>query len=171
MRRIFKSCLAISACGVIWAGDIKHTDAVLGFEVTYPSGWKKTHPKKTNQSLVEFTSPDGHNRVIVNPMPNGQNISAIDYLKGMQQQSGIPIKAIKGIGEMTGVVVQNANADTAARALYTFDVVNMTTLFTAQKIAYMVISEGPYKEQKGFSAKNNDEAARIVNSFRIIRLP
>ena len=154
---------------MIWSAELTHTDGVLGFEVKYPSDWKKTHPKKTNPSLVEFTSPDGHNRVIINPMPNPENVSAIDYLKGMLQQSGVPATAIKGIGEMTGIVLQNSRADTSARALIALDVVNMTTMFTAQKIAYMVISEGPYKEQKGFSAKNNDHASKIVNSFHVIR--
>lgn len=143
MKKILLLFVAISACGIVWAEEITHTDAVLGFQVKYPSDWKKTHPKKTNPSLTELTSPDGSTRVIINPMPNPKNIAALPYLAGLQQNTGVPKEAIKERGELPPASLMAANAETGARAVSTFDVLNFATIFTAQKIAYMVIGEMP----------------------------
>lgn len=171
MTKIFVLFIGISTIGFLWAGDVTHTDPVLGFEVKYPSEWKKTHPKKTNPNLTELTSPDGSTRVIINPMPNPENIAALPYLAELQQNMGVPRQAIKERGELPKDVLMVANADTGARAISTFDVLNYATIFTAQKIAYMVIGELPYKDSKRYSAKSVTQADAIMKSFRIIRLP
>jgi|JI10StandDraft_1071094.scaffolds.fasta_scaffold430214_2 hypothetical protein len=171
MKKISTLLFALSMAATVWAGELRHTDAVLGFEVKYPSDWKKTHPKKTNASLTELTSPDGSTRVIINPMPNPDNTPALVYLATLQQNMGVPKQAIKQRGELPANVLMAANAETGARAVSTFDVLNFATIFTAQKIAYMVIGEMPYKDSKQYSKKSVEEADKIINSFRIIRLP
>lgn len=140
-------------------------DPRSGYEIAFPSDWKTFSPQPDNTSLVQLLSADENASIVINPFDRfGQN-TAQDYLQMYTSRSGLgnPLR----IGEINEEA-QNFGAESGHEGMYFWQ--NKPTIvsvyLTADK-AYLIQYRYFNQGHKDFSKKTEDDAFRVLHSFRI----
>lgn len=140
-------------------------DPASGYEVSFPSDWKTHQPQPDNPSLQMLLSPDENTSIVINPFTQFGGNRAADYLKQYADRSGLG-DAIR-FGEIDEEAQANG-ADAAHEGIYLWQgKPTVVSVYTKGDKAYLVQFRNFIRSHPKFSQRNEDDAFRILNSFRI----
>ncbi len=140
-------------------------DPRSGYEITFPSDWKTFSPQPDNVSLVQLLSADEKASIVINPFDRFGENTAADYLQMYATRSGLgsPLR----IGEMNDEA-QNFGAESGHEGIYFWNQkpTIVSVYLTANK-AYLIQYRYFNRGHNKFSQKTEDDAFRVLRSFRI----
>lgn len=140
-------------------------DPRSGYEVAFPSDWKTHQPQPDNPALQMLLSPDEKTSIVINPFAQFGGNKAADYLKQYADRSGLgePIR----FGEINEEAQSNG-AEAAHEGIYLWQgKPTVVLVYTKGDRAYLVQFRNYIRTHPQFSQRNEDDAFRILDSFRI----
>lgn len=140
-------------------------DPRSGYEIAFPSDWKTFSPEPDNTSLVQLLSADEKASIVINPFDRFGENTAGDYLQMYAKRSGLgdPLR----FGEMNEEA-QNFGAESGHEGIYFWNQkpTIVSVYLTASK-AYLIQYRYFNRGHNNFSQKTEDDAFRVLHSFRI----
>jgi len=140
-------------------------DPRSGYEIAFPSDWKTFSPQPDNTSLVQLLSADENASIVINPFDRfGQN-TAGDYLQMYAKRSGLgdPLR----IGEIDEEA-QSFGAESGHEGIYFWhQKPTIISVYLTANNAYLIQYRYFNRGHKDFSQTTEDDAFRILRSFRI----